>query len=600
MKKRSLSILLLLCIFLVGCTSTKTGSTSTKSNRDNPLLPGQTANFDSMDSSDRGFKADITLLDVYRGDVSANYINFSEPPTEDQEVIIAKFNIKLLESVNDLPLSNMSNYFSLVSGESKSYPTSYYYTSTKAKKDILFVDIYPGGEDTSQVLFVVNKDDTDPFIVFNSSSDTPIWFMTNFDENKRLSGENQIVLSDFGIKDGESQEGTAIVGADFTATYGGSLTSPLVVDDWALYEYSSTYNADYTALEVQFLEYAEGKEAEKIAFTSGTPSQYASVTSGTKLVGYKFKMNLLQNDNEYSKELSPTFEIIDTSGKAVSDTSYVYGADAPDQLRPLFVGGSEEGWYFTYIPETLENPRISYKSYNFPSIWFTSDSSASGSEKKYASVYDSSKYTTDSTQELGSFNNPAAVGELVEIDVEKDDKSVAYDMQLASVLTGAEAEKFLNEKGVQGSSYDSYVLDRYQFVVADFSYVVKRTTSDELFNSSTYRFTPIVDYVDYDDVSPSIWSAEGLISEVYPSEETHEGYVVFLVPKDAKELVICFSPLYSETGASYYKYDFDSSTATVKSENSSKETASTKSSEASISDTSSTSESTVSDRFKIV
>lgn len=110
----------------------------------------------------------------------------------------------------------------------------------------------------------------------------------------------------------------------------------------------------------------------------------------------------------------------------------------------------------------------------------------------------------------------------------------------------------------------------------------------------------LLDYVDYDDVSPSIWSAEGLISEVYPSEETHEGYVVFLVPKDAKELVICFSPLYSETGASYYKYDFDSRTTTVKSENFSKETASTKSSEASKSDTSSTSESTVSDRFKIV
>lgn len=553
MKKLTGIIFLAICVFFVGCSSPSSGGNSTKSSRENPLLPGQMAKFNSMSTSDRGFEAEVTLLDIYRGDISANYITFSDPIGADQEVIVAKFDLNLLKSVNDLPLNYPDNYFSLVSGESKAYPNGYYYTSGKAKKDLLFVDMYPGGEEIAHVLFAVDKNDTDPFIVFNSKSDTPIWFKTNLTEKERLSEDQQIVLSDFGIKGEGVQEGLDIEGVDFTKTYGGSLSNPLIIGDWAFYNYAPTYNTDSMDLEVQLLEYVEEKDAEKMAYgDTSSRNSYNSIDENEKLVGFKFKMNLVEYESSYSADFSPNFEIIDTSGKTIESKSYFYGADSSILLNSMYEGGTQEGWYFTYIPKSATNVRISYKEYDVPSIWFTTDSSMSGSEKKYKPVYDPTSYGIDPAEELGSFRNPAGIGELVEVDVNEKNNNAAYNMELTGVIVGKEAEEFLGKKGK-----DTYAAPAgYQYVVANFSFVVTRTEGDEVFKSNTYNVTPIADAIDYSDYSPSLWKAEGQIQEVYPSEEKNDGFVAFLIPSDTKELKILFTPLYSMTGSSCYKYDF--------------------------------------------
>lgn len=145
----------------------------------NPIAIGVTTTFDGMDTLFDTYKAHLTLKEVIRGDaamdivVKANELN--ELPVDDEEYLLAKFEVNALVSLNDAKIELSPANFELVSEDGIKYDNFV----TIVGLEPAITDMYPGSKQEGYAYFIVKKNDLNPKIVFLERNDNGLWFSTN-------------------------------------------------------------------------------------------------------------------------------------------------------------------------------------------------------------------------------------------------------------------------------------------------------------------------------------------------------------------------------------------------------------------------------------
>ncbi|WP_455716349.1 hypothetical protein [Anaerosporobacter sp.] len=145
----------------------------------NPIALGTTTTFDGMDTLFDTYRAQVTLKEVIRGDAAmdivakANKLNVL--PADDEEYLLAKFEINALESLDNAKIEISAANFELVSEDGIKYDDFV----TIAGLEPTLSDIYPGSKQEGYAYFFVKKNDLNPKIVFLERNNHGLWFATN-------------------------------------------------------------------------------------------------------------------------------------------------------------------------------------------------------------------------------------------------------------------------------------------------------------------------------------------------------------------------------------------------------------------------------------
>ncbi len=125
------------------------------------------------------YTAEVKITDVIKGKEALDMLleanQYNDVPDDDQEYILAKIYVKLLESKDDKQISFGPHSFGLYSGDSAKYDEFY---SVVEPSPQLSTALYAGAEHEGYVAFKVKKDDKDPKICFGAKYDGTggIWF----------------------------------------------------------------------------------------------------------------------------------------------------------------------------------------------------------------------------------------------------------------------------------------------------------------------------------------------------------------------------------------------------------------------------------------
>lgn len=145
----------------------------------NPHPVGTTVTFDGMETLFDTYKANITLKEVIRGDTALNIIananNLNQIPKEDQEYLLAKFEVDALESLDDSKIEISAANFELVSEDGIKYDTFITVSGLEPK----LTTMYPNNKQEGYAYFIVNKKDKNPKIVFLERDFNGLWFDTS-------------------------------------------------------------------------------------------------------------------------------------------------------------------------------------------------------------------------------------------------------------------------------------------------------------------------------------------------------------------------------------------------------------------------------------
>lgn len=144
-----------------------------------PHPVGATVTFDGMETLFDTYKANITLKEVIRGDTALNIIananNLNQLPVDDQEYLLAKFEVDALESLDDSKIEISAANFELVSEDGIKYDTFISVSGLEPK----LTTMYPGNKQEGYAYFIVNKKDKNPKIVFLERDFNGLWFDTS-------------------------------------------------------------------------------------------------------------------------------------------------------------------------------------------------------------------------------------------------------------------------------------------------------------------------------------------------------------------------------------------------------------------------------------
>lgn len=145
----------------------------------NPYPVGATATFDGTETLFDTYKAKIKLKKVIRGDsamdIIANANNLNELPPNDQEYLLAKFEVEALESMDDTKIEISAANFELVSEDGIKYDTFVTISGLEPR----LTTMYPGNKQTGYAYFIVDKKDKNPKIVFLERDFNGLWFATS-------------------------------------------------------------------------------------------------------------------------------------------------------------------------------------------------------------------------------------------------------------------------------------------------------------------------------------------------------------------------------------------------------------------------------------
>jgi len=153
-------------------STNNTVSVKTENSRSNPAklnenIVYQTANYDKKD-----FTLNITMTEMIRGYEAFSIIQaanmFNEPPADDEEVILAKFKVEVVNAT-DIDKQYTASYYSfdLVSSQGKDYE---HYSVVMPEPDFS-AQLFQGASNEGWVAFKVKKDDLKPLIVFEKNYD---------------------------------------------------------------------------------------------------------------------------------------------------------------------------------------------------------------------------------------------------------------------------------------------------------------------------------------------------------------------------------------------------------------------------------------------
>ncbi len=130
-------------------------------------------------------KIEITLLGLVSGNEAWDIVHdanrFNTEPNHEEEYILAKFRIAVLETEDDEPFDIYSSLFDLVSEEGVFYDSFQSIGRASGLEPGFRTEAYPGGTHEGWVSFLVKKDDN-PLIVINRGEAGEVWFDLRADQ----------------------------------------------------------------------------------------------------------------------------------------------------------------------------------------------------------------------------------------------------------------------------------------------------------------------------------------------------------------------------------------------------------------------------------
>lgn len=127
------------------------------------------------------YTAEITITEAIRGDEAWRLIKsanmFNKEPAADEEYILAKIKIKVLDVKDDKKVDINSYSFDLYNSNNVEYDTR----SVVDPEPSLGTSLYAGGEHEGYASYLVKKSDTNPKLVYGQKYDGTggIWFKLN-------------------------------------------------------------------------------------------------------------------------------------------------------------------------------------------------------------------------------------------------------------------------------------------------------------------------------------------------------------------------------------------------------------------------------------
>ena len=130
-------------------------------------------------------KIEITLLELISGNKAWSIVRdanmFNNKPSHDEEYILAKFRIAVLETEDDEPFDINFTLFDLVSKEGVFYDRFQSVGRASGLEPRFRTEAYPGATHEGWISFLVKKDDN-PLVVINRGEAGEVWFDLRADE----------------------------------------------------------------------------------------------------------------------------------------------------------------------------------------------------------------------------------------------------------------------------------------------------------------------------------------------------------------------------------------------------------------------------------
>jgi hypothetical protein len=143
----------------------------------NPYQAGVSVSYDGTETLFDTYKADIKLVDVVRGDEALNLVakanSYNSLPPSNQEYLLARFWVKIYDSKNNEPIELSNDSFNLVSGDGLKYDSKITIDNLKPSIGVM----KDNSEQEGYIYFLVNKNDSNPLIVFLERNGNGIWFL---------------------------------------------------------------------------------------------------------------------------------------------------------------------------------------------------------------------------------------------------------------------------------------------------------------------------------------------------------------------------------------------------------------------------------------
>ncbi|WP_062051670.1 hypothetical protein [Bacillus sp. JCM 19034] len=144
--------------------------------RSKPLTIGERISLQYNDFFDGDVHLEMELLEVISGDEAWGMVkegnSFNDEPGENQEYVLAKFYVKVLEVENE-PFDLNHAQFDAVSESGNAYDE---FLSVSGLEPNLSNEMYEGAEREGYTYFLIDQDDENPLIAFKRRSDGEVWF----------------------------------------------------------------------------------------------------------------------------------------------------------------------------------------------------------------------------------------------------------------------------------------------------------------------------------------------------------------------------------------------------------------------------------------
>lgn len=119
---------------------------------------------------------EIELVEITSGDTAWSLVKkanqFNDAPKENEEYVLAKFRVKILETENDKPYTVDNFQFKAVSKNGVTYDS---FVTVAGLEPKLSKELYAGAEHIGYTFFIVNKDDS-PVVSHLKGSPAELWF----------------------------------------------------------------------------------------------------------------------------------------------------------------------------------------------------------------------------------------------------------------------------------------------------------------------------------------------------------------------------------------------------------------------------------------
>ncbi|WP_167957137.1 DUF4352 domain-containing protein [Anaerosporobacter faecicola] len=322
--------------------------------RTNPLPLHTTALFNGNNTLFDTYQAEITLLEVIRGNeayqmaMGAN--SYNSEPAEGKEYLFAKFRIRALSSQEDAVIDINSASFTVVSENGKTYDA---FTSVSGLKPTL-QEMYAGGTQEGYAYFEVDEDDQYPNLVFLERNNNGIWFST--DPNAALAEGSTVYVPAESIPKQDTTNATL-----------GSRLNPFSIGEQATFNgletVFDTYQANLTLTEIN-----RGEEA--LALVTKANSYNDLPSEGMEYLLALFEVTATDSVDDAKIEInSANFELVSSAGIKYDDFVSIAGLEPT--LTDMYTGNTQQGYVCFLVSKDDTNPTIVFLERNEQGIWFS-------------------------------------------------------------------------------------------------------------------------------------------------------------------------------------------------------------------------------------